>query len=1425
KMGFTRSFNVPANGTATVKFDFRADKPKVKLGRNSIRAWVEPAPHQADIEKAPSADHDVAYLEVKEKAKAKPNFVIEGRVNPKYIEQPGDISIWFVIFNKGAKGSDSPPTKAVLYINDSKIKEFSIKSLSPWIEPAEFEYKYNLTKGGKYNIKVVVDEANSIKETKEDDNTFEYRAVLDEYIDFVVGDLGIPTNTVQKEDGYVLVTPTVVNKGSVKGDAVLSLFLDGNQVFGKTFSVEPNSSHSWPRKVKVEVEGVGDHTLTAKVVVYSHHEKLERNRGDNDKNYYIKILHPPLPYLKLAMMNYGPPSVYLGEKVKATFRVTNVGKGRSPSTFVRMLINNNVERDFKVKALNPGSIQEFKHEAVTDRVGACDVKIIVNREGKDVRQSGVKYDHTGFTSEVKAEREIDFDVGKIEISNKTPKAKETITVRAPVMNKGNVSGSANLEIKFGKRRVYADLATIGAGATVPAVKRFSVGSAPGKYKIYVGAEVARAQKDLESILDNNSKETEIEVKGEDVIDLAAEEIKIIRIRPKEGEIKLKGGFFNLEKDDLVLVSVKVSNKGNVADTLTMKINFGSEEFTDTARISANDTMSGGQRFRVKDTGEFIIKVGFEPSPEKKHLEKNVKNNYKEVKVRVKQIIDLAITELSVPSPLYENEEFKVKAVVWNYGNTPAQARLRLVIDRHNYLGIETFTVAADSSFVFEDIPSKWKEALSKEKRFRTAKAGSHRLWAEVILEAPAVELKEKLDNNFKQTQININPLRKASLSVRKNKIDSKFNTPFDTVNVNFSVFNTSSITSPKTKAVIYVNGKEIKTFDNVRVNPGRRQDFRYYISLDKLKKGTDNIIEVKVDPADLLLEDNKEDNVIKATLKCPAFVVDLAVDEIKVSTLKPQDGQQVTIDVPVTNYGDYGCRSRLEVKYDGKVILSKSVSFPLHTKPPVTKSFQMTQKAEGAGSHTISAVITPDTKYEKQETNSANNSKEVTVEAVVSAVVIDSITPKEAKVGDKLVLKGKNLLGKDIVVKFEGAETKNVGKFPKGLMLNMRVPQGVKSGKMYVAIDGKKSNKVDFKIVEEKYIDLEIVDVGVEKVTVEEAEKVVFSPTIRNNGNVTAGPIEVKFVVPKSREKFLVLKIAELKPEASLKTKPGRLEIGMIGYHKVEVKVELVSAEQKKLESKKYQNNNTKRVRIRVKEDVPVINSIVPKEASVGDIVVLRGKNLYLKHGGGMKVKFQGAYAKHVGAMSPEGVELKVEVPKGAKSGKVIAVKNGEESNAVDFILKGEERINLEMRALKLTNYTPGKMETVRLTAKIYNAGDSAVNGVKWVFDMQDHYKVTYDVKEKIPAKRAKIVTTAFLARKEGKYKIRVEVVPPRGKANAAVEANTYKECYVTTGEVKSEAIDLVIEKSNSTPEDEEEITVDVGVINYEEDVVAEILR
>lgn len=82
--------------------------------------------------------------------------------------------------------------------------------------------------------------------------------------------------------------------------------------------------------------------------------------------------------------------------------------------------------------------------------------------------------------------------------------------------------------------------------------------------------------------------------------------------------------------------------------------------------------------------------------------------------------------------------------------------------------------------------------------------------------------------------------------------------------------------------------------------------------------------------------------------------------------------------------------------------------------------------------------------------------------------VLTGATPARGKFGDRVILTGSNLAGRNrVIVRFGGIEAGAMGVTKAGDRLTALVPQGALSGSLDVVIDGQVSNKLSFVVVDQ----------------------------------------------------------------------------------------------------------------------------------------------------------------------------------------------------------------------------------------------------------------------------------------------------------------------------------------------------------------------
>lgn len=256
--------------------------------------------------------------------------------------------------------------------------------------------------------------------------------------------------------------------------------------------------------------------------------------------------------------------------------------------------------------------------------------------------------------------------------------------------------------------------------------------------------------------------------------------------------------------------------------------------------------------------------------------------------------------------------------------------------------------------------------------------------------------------------------------------------------------------------------------------------------------------------------------------------------------------------------------------------------------------------------------------------------------------VLNSITPNKGIIGQVVTLDGSNFgdARGNSFVDFNGSKPGFMDYISwTSTTIKLYVPMGTTSGKVYVNVNGKISNSLDFEIIDPS-ADAPFID----SLDVKEAEIgasiIIFGRNFLNS----RGTSYVEFNGVKAFNYFewadnrIVVKV------------PNGASTG-----KVVVWVE---------------GKSSNGVDLIIGINPPLIENLNVSSASIGDVISIIGKNFGVKRDTSF-VEFNGVKAKEYSEWSEN--LIKVKVPEGSTTGKVYVTVANRKSNGVDLVIRAEE--------------------------------------------------------------------------------------------------------------------------------------------------------
>ena len=260
--------------------------------------------------------------------------------------------------------------------------------------------------------------------------------------------------------------------------------------------------------------------------------------------------------------------------------------------------------------------------------------------------------------------------------------------------------------------------------------------------------------------------------------------------------------------------------------------------------------------------------------------------------------------------------------------------------------------------------------------------------------------------------------------------------------------------------------------------------------------------------------------------------------------------------------------------------------------------------------------------------------KENPIEPSKKVDIITSV-PKAAFVGDNITIIGTNFgesHGTGFVF-FAGTKATDYTSWSDNEIV-VKVPEGAESGKLWLEVNGEKSNEVDFIVLILKKATITSIN----------PQSVFINDTLTITGKYFGDSSKTNYISFSFMNLYNYLSWSDtlIKVKVYTGIRTGKLWLNING-------------------------EMSNKVDYTILFKIPNITSVIPQSAAIGDIVTITGTNLGESKGFSF-VSFAGTNSMQYPSWNDN--ELKVKVPKDALSGKIWVEVESVKSNEMDFIIK-----------------------------------------------------------------------------------------------------------------------------------------------------------
>jgi uncharacterized protein (TIGR02145 family) len=257
----------------------------------------------------------------------------------------------------------------------------------------------------------------------------------------------------------------------------------------------------------------------------------------------------------------------------------------------------------------------------------------------------------------------------------------------------------------------------------------------------------------------------------------------------------------------------------------------------------------------------------------------------------------------------------------------------------------------------------------------------------------------------------------------------------------------------------------------------------------------------------------------------------------------------------------------------------------------------------------------------------------------IPILFITSITPTVGQIGDEIIITGL-LFGSaqgTSIVSFNGTNVSEYLSWSDS-QIKVKVPSGATSGKLTVTVNGKKSNELDFTVLEPNQPQINKIN----------PTNTGIGSFVSISGLNFGNPQGTGFVTfnGSNASEYTSWSESSIIVKVPVEAETGKLSITARGQRSNEVEYSII----------------------------PSITKIMPASARIGDTVTITGTGFGSKQGKSL-VSFSGANA--ITYISWNSTTIVVKVPTGASTGKLSVTVNTQKSNEVDFTLTSATEVTI----------------------------------------------------------------------------------------------------------------------------------------------------
>ncbi len=258
------------------------------------------------------------------------------------------------------------------------------------------------------------------------------------------------------------------------------------------------------------------------------------------------------------------------------------------------------------------------------------------------------------------------------------------------------------------------------------------------------------------------------------------------------------------------------------------------------------------------------------------------------------------------------------------------------------------------------------------------------------------------NNNSAEINASINEA-KVDLAIKTSDLQITPNTykGGDRVTLKAKITNSGNIKAKNIKVDFYFANAKIYTKTIASLSPKGASTVTYKYTLPINLQGT-NIFKAVVDPDNAITESDESNNSAEINANINQAIVDLVVDSLKTSNVKPKVGQNVSIQVKIKNDGNVKVSN---VKLNIYLGDNNDISAPnftaiisnINKKAVSSKSFSWTIPNNIPGTnYPIRAVVDPDNSI--AESNELNNNKTYLLNLTAPDLTIGLVNPSHSSI-------------------------------------------------------------------------------------------------------------------------------------------------------------------------------------------------------------------------------------------------------------------------------------------------------------------------------------------------------------------------------------------------------------------------------------------